>query len=147
MHGAQDGQKFIALMLFMPFFGTNHLTTHTGVPFSLILTVSAVMSLGTLAGGGRIVNSLGADMVELDKRQGFISDISSAFCIFLFSLFGVPISTGNVKAASVIATGVADKKRVNKKTAACLAAVSIVTFPVCFALGYFLTDLFINIGF
>lgn len=141
MHGAQDGQKFIGIILFLVNFGNG--SVGFSVPISLILTVSAIMALGTSLGGGRIIKSLGQNTVKLDFRRGFVSDICASVTLFLSSLFGFPVSTSNIKACSVIGAGVSDREKVNKKTAVSVLAVSVITFPVCFLIGYLLTLLFV----
>lgn len=143
MHGAQDGQKFIGIMLFLANFGTG--SAGFSVPISLVFTVSAIMALGTSFGGGRIIKSLGENTVKLDFRRGFVSDICASVTLFLSSLLGFPVSTSNIKACSVLGAGVSDREKVNKKTAASVMAVSVITFPVCFVLGYFLTLLLVRI--
>lgn len=141
MHGAQDGQKFIGVMLFLISFGEG--SVGFSVPVSLILTVSAVMAIGTSLGGGRIIKSLGENTVKLDFRRGFVSDTCACVSLLLSSLLGFPVSTSNIKACSVIGAGVSDGEKVNKKTAVSVLAVSVITFPVCFMLGYLLTLLFV----
>ena len=137
MHGAQDGQKFIGILVFL--FGVN---SSLKAPPVLILLVSIAMGLGTLLGGKRIIKSLGQDLVKLDTKRAFVSDISSSVCMLICSLFGLPVSTGNIKSCSIIGVGYAEKDKINKKTAISIIAVSIITFPVCFALGYILTLIF-----
>lgn len=143
MHGAQDGQKFIGVMLFLISFGEG--SVGFSVPVSLILTVSTVMAIGTSLGGGRIIKSLGENTVKLDFRRGFVSDACASVSLFFSSLLGFPVSTSNIKACSVIGAGVSDREKVNKKTAFSVLAVSVITFPVCFMLGYLLTLLFVSI--
>ncbi len=143
MHGAQDGQKFIGIMLFLINSGKESIGF--SIPVSLILTVSAIMALGTSLGGGRIIKSLGENTVKLDFRRGFVSDICASVSLFISSILGFPVSTSNIKACSVIGAGVSDREKVNKKTAASVLAVSVITFPVCFMLGYLLTLLFVCI--
>lgn len=68
MHGAQDGEKFLGvLLLCMTLAGEK-----TGrAPLWLMLLCSAVMALGTCLGGKRIIKAVGMDMVRLEKHQGF----------------------------------------------------------------------------
>ena len=101
------------------------------------------MAIGTSLGGGRIIKSLGENTVKLDFRRGFVSDTCASVSLLLSSLLGFPVSTSNIKACSVIGAGVSDCEKVNKKTAVSVLAISVITFPVCFMLGYLLTLLFV----
>ena len=98
MHGAQDGQKFIGV-LFLGVAFCNGQSSVSGVviPVWLMLLCSTVMGLGTSVGGEKIIKSVGMDMVQLEKYQGFAADLSAAFCLLLSSLFGIPVSTTHTK--------------------------------------------------
>ena len=66
MHGAQDGQKFMAIFLLGAAFanGQSNATSFV-VPICLMVLCSVVMGLGTSIGGYRIIKSVGMDMVKL----------------------------------------------------------------------------------
>lgn len=71
MHGAQDGQKFMAIFLLGAAMANGQSgTTSFSVPIWLMLLCSAVMGLGTSIGGYRIIKSVGMDMVKLKPYQG-----------------------------------------------------------------------------
>ena len=58
---------------------------------------SLTMGIGTSVGGMKIIKSVGMDMVKLDKYQGFSADLTAAICLFLSSVFGIPVSTTHTK--------------------------------------------------
>ena len=97
MHGAQDGQKFMGVIL-MAVMLANGQTTGEAVamPVWLMLVCSIVMGVGTSLGGKKIIKSVGMDMVKLEKHQGFSADIASAISLLLSSVFGIPVSTTHV---------------------------------------------------
>ena len=76
MHGAQDGQKFLGILLLGITIGSggSAVTLGTWAP----LLCSVVMSFGTSLGGGRIIKSVGMDMVKLTPHQGFCADFAAA---------------------------------------------------------------------
>ncbi|MBE6663225.1 MAG: inorganic phosphate transporter [Ruminococcaceae bacterium] len=133
MHGGQDGQKFIAIMLFL--LGISD-TSRTKVPLALIFTVSLVMCFSTMLGGKKIINSLSKSVDNLDTSLAFFSDIGSFVTLLICSVLGMPISTGNVKSLSIVGCGRAKRISVNKKMITEILTTSVITFPICFILGF-----------
>lgn len=90
MHGAQDGQKFMGVML-LGICMVNGSSNTQGVQFPLwmLLLGSAAMALGTSIGGKKIIKSVGMDMVRLEKYQAFprIWRELPVFSDFPFSVF------------------------------------------------------------
>ena len=111
----------------------------------LSLPVGIIMMAGTFAGGSKIISSLGNGIVENDSKIAFLSDFSTTVCVFLCSLLGFSVSTGNIKACSLIGAGIGCGKKINYKTVKKIVITSALTFPICIALGFILTKLFIRI--
>ena len=63
------------------------------------------MGIGTSVGGMKIIKSVGMDMVKLDKYQGFSADLTAAICLFLSSVFGIPVSTTHTKTTAIMGVG------------------------------------------
>ncbi len=145
MHGAQDGQKFMAIFLLGAAFANGHAeTTEFVVPIWLMIVVSVVMGLGTSIGGYRIIKSVGMDMVKLKPYQGFASDLSATLCLLLSSLTGIPVSTTHTKTTSMM--GVAAARRVSNVNWAVvkdLVLTWVFTFPGCGLLGFVMAKLFL----
>lgn len=139
MHGAQDGQKFLAILIFV--LGLSSSTGNSFAPISLILLVSIVMSLSTMLGGGRIIKSLSKTSSLTDYHSSFCSDLGSFFTLMLCSFLGMPISTGNVKSLSIVGTSLAKKEQINKKMTGKILLTSVITLPICFFMGYFICKL------
>lgn len=140
MHGIQDGQKLLALLMLLLFNRTDN-----SIPLILVITVGTVMMLGTVAGGGKIIDTLGNNIVKNTEKIVFVSDFSTTVCIFLCSVLGFPVSTGNIKACSLIGAGLGEKQKVNIQEVVKIILTSIITFPVCIILGYFFTMIFIRV--
>lgn len=146
MHGAQDGQKFMAIFLL-----GNALVqgTSTGAyegtpPFWLMIVVSLVMGLGTSIGGYRIIKSVGMDMVKLKPYQGFAADFSATLCLLLSSLTGIPVSTTHTKTTSIMGVGAARRmSNVNWGVVKELILTWVCTFPGCGLLGFVMAKLFL----
>ena len=136
MHGAQDGQKFISILLLS--MGT---AGAFKIPISTIILCSFVMTLGTAVGGGRIIEKVGREMVSTDSATAVASDIAGGLSILLSTGLGLPVSTTHAKTASVMGCGYVQKS-INKKTMRQMFAAWLITFPVCFILGFVFTKLF-----
>ena len=71
-----------------------------------------MLSLGTYAGGWRIMRTLGRKIIELDPPQGFAAETTGASIMFATAfLFQAPISTTHVITSAIM--GVGATKRVN----------------------------------
>lgn len=138
MHGAQDGQKFMAIFLLLAALADGRTAVETmQVPGWLLLLCSGVMALGTAMGGRRIIKAMGMDMVRLRPYQGVAADAASALCLFAVSLGGIPVSTTHVKTSAILGVGAARRWRgVNWGVAGELVLTWGCTFPGCGVLGY-----------
>lgn len=144
MHGAQDGQKFIAvLMMSVNFSG---IKAEEKPNEFIILLCSVIMALGTLTGGKKIIKSVGMDMVKLEKYQGFSADTASSVSLLLSTLFGFPVSTTHAKTTAMMGAGVAKSlKSLDVNTIKEIALTWLLTFPGCGLLGYVVTKAFLRI--
>lgn len=145
MHGAQDGQKFMAIFLLgAALAGGQANASNFEVPIWLMVLCSVVMGLGTSIGGYRIIKSVGMDMVKLKPYQGFAADLSATLCLLLSSLTGIPVSTTHTKTTAIMGVGAARRmSNVNWAVVKDLVLTWVFTFPGCGLLGYGIAKLFI----
>lgn len=145
MHGAQDGQKFMAIFLLGAAFANGDAgTSEFSVPIWLMVVCSAVMGLGTSIGGYRIIKSVGMDMVKLKPYQGFAADLSATLCLLLSSLTGIPVSTTHTKTTAIMGVGAARRmSNVNWSVVKELILTWVCTFPGCGLLGFGMAKLFL----
>ena len=145
MHGAQDGQKFMAIFLLGAAMANGQAdASNFVVPIWLMVLCSAVMGLGTSIGGYRIIKSVGMDMVKLKPYQGFAADFAATFCLLLSSLTGIPVSTTHTKTTSIMGVGAARRmSNVNWSVVKELVFTWVCTFPGCGLLGYGMAKLFL----
>ena len=136
-HGAQDGQKFLGVLLLASGLSGGAAGFSPAV---LSLLCAGVMAAGTAAGGRRIVDTMGQDLVSLSPRTGFAADLAAGLCLLLSTLLGAPVSTTHTKAAAILGTG-STESRTNHRTVRSLLLAWGLTFPVCFALAGGLTQL------
>ena len=144
MHGAQDGQKFIGV-LFLGVAFCNGQSSVSGVviPVWLMLLCSTVMGLGTSVGGEKIIKSVGMDMVQLEKYQGFAADLSAAFCLLLSSLFGIPVSTTHTKTSAIMGVGAVKRlSAINYGVVKDMMLTWVFTSPGCGLISFAMAKLF-----
>ena len=144
MHGAQDGQKFIGLVILYIYIikGSYEISNSALDYIWIIIFVSIIMFFGVSIGGKKIVENVGNNTVELDNVKGIFSDIGTIVNLFLASIFGFPVSTTHVKTMSIIALG---ESKSNIKNIKNIFKAWIWTFPVCFILSYFISKLLIKL--
>lgn len=148
MHGAQDGQKFMGIMLLCVFTlsGTPISDSNFDIPIWLMILCSIVMGLGTAMGGKKIIKSVGMDMVRLEKYQGFSADIASSLALVFCSVFGLPVSTTHVKTTSIMGVGAVKRiSAINFGVVKEMVLTWILTFPGCGLLAFLVTKLFLLI--
>src|SRR3989449_10022394 len=70
-----------------------HLPNADHIPIWVILSAHAAIGLGTMAGGWRIVRTMGQRITKLTPFGGFCAETSGAITLFIASHFGIPVST------------------------------------------------------
>lgn len=147
MHGAQDGQKFIGILIL--FFS---LVRNVAIPENvsawdnvwIILYVAVIMAMGVSIGGKKIVDNIGGEMVELDNKQALLSDITTVFTLFIASMTGIPVSTTHAKTMSIIAIGKNEKTKIDQSKVLSICKAWFWNFPISGAIGYVLAILITN---
>ena len=107
-HGGNDAQKtmgIIAMVLFSS--GMSGPTFH--VPFWVVLSCQAVIALGTLFGGWRIVKTMGMRITKLKPVGGFCAETGGAITLFIATGFGIPVSTTHTITGAIIGVGATRK--------------------------------------
>ena len=126
LHGAQDGQKFLALLLMAQG------VSAARPPLTLLLLTAATMALGTGLGGRRIVEKIGHELAHLTPTQGLAADLGTGVVLGVCSALGLPVSTSHAKVAAICGAS----PRPQPGVVAQLLLVWGLTFPACMGLGY-----------
>ncbi|MDN0055414.1 inorganic phosphate transporter [Collinsella ihumii] len=144
MHGAQDGQKFIGVLLLGVAFANGQPDlTGAVIPVWLMLLCSTVMGVGTSVGGEKIIKSVGMDMVKLERFQGFSADLAGAFCILLSTVFGIPVSTTHTKTSAIMGVGAVKRlSAINMGVVRDMMLTWVFTFPGCGLISFVMAKLF-----
>lgn len=147
MHGAQDGQKFMGVLILSVFLINGGSDTQNVIlPIWMMILCSLVMGLGTSIGGYKIIKAVGMDMVKLETYQGFSADLAATFCLVLSSLFGIPVSTTHTKTTAIMGVGASKRfSSIKLNVVRDMFLAWILTFPGCGLIGYIVTKVFILI--
>jgi len=114
-HGTNDAQKtmgiIVALLvssqaLFVNFPITLfHLSDAEHIPPWVIVAAGAAIGLGTMAGGWRIVRTMGQRITKLTPFGGFCAETAGAITLFVSSHYGIPVSTTHTITGAITGVG------------------------------------------
>lgn len=147
MHGAQDGQKFIGVLILSVFLANGSETVeNVSIPIWMMALCSIVMSVGTSIGGYKIIKAVGMDMVKLQTYQGFAADLAGASCLLISSVFGIPVSTTHTKTTAIMGVGATKRlSAINFGVVKDMVLTWVLTFPGCGLIGFVMAKLFMRI--
>jgi PiT family inorganic phosphate transporter len=103
-HGGNDAQKTMGIIAIL-LFSASWLEGEFYVPFWVVISCQAVISLGTLAGGWRIVHTMGTKITKLNTMKGCAAETGAAITIFAATEGGVPVSTTHTVTGSIAGAG------------------------------------------
>ena len=107
-HGSNDAQKTMGIMTLALVAG-GILPHDAKIPLWVILLAASAISLGTTAGGWRIIKTMGQRVVKLDPVHGFAAETTAATIILGASHFGMPVSTTHVISSAIMGVGSSDR--------------------------------------
>lgn len=103
-HGGNDAQKTMGIIAIL-LFSASWLGDSFYIPLWVVISCHLVISLGTLAGGWRIVNTLGTKITELNPMRGCAAETAAAIMIFTATEYGVPVSTTHTVTGAIAGVG------------------------------------------
>ena len=144
MHGAQDGQKFIGVLLLgVAFCNGQPDLVNAAIPIWLMMLCSITMGVGTSVGGEKIIKSVGMDMVKLETFQGFSADLAGAACILISTLTGIPVSTTHTKTSAIMGVGAVKRlSAINFSVVKDMMLTWVFTFPGCGLISFVMAKIF-----
>src|SRR6187397_1419955 len=102
-HGANDAQKTMGIVAGV-LFTAGYIQTFA-IPFWVVLSAHAAIGLGTLAGGWRIIHTMGSKITKLQPVGGFAAETSAAISILIATQTGVPVSTTHAITGAIVGVG------------------------------------------
>ena len=103
-HGTNDAQKTMGIIAVL-LFTTGRLGPEFYVPFWVVLAAHAAMGLGTMAGGWRIVKTMGMRITKLRPVGGFCAEAAGAVTLIGTAIGGIPVSTTQTISGSIMGVG------------------------------------------
>jgi PiT family inorganic phosphate transporter len=140
-HGTNDAQKTIGIILPLLFaigyYGPGVDSGNLPVPFWVIILAYTAISLGTLAGGWRIVRTMGYNIIRMRPVHGFAANAASASTIIGASIAGIPVSTTHVICTSIMGVGTTmGSNAVKWGVARTIMWAWILTIPISAVIGF-----------
>jgi inorganic phosphate transporter, PiT family len=102
-HGANDAQKTMGIIAGV-LFAAGYIQTFD-IPFWVVLAAHTAIGLGTLAGGWRIIHTMGSKITKLTPVGGFAAETGAALSILIATQTGVPVSTTHAITGAIVGVG------------------------------------------
>jgi inorganic phosphate transporter, PiT family len=103
-HGTNDAQKTMGIIAIL-LFSSGYLGPEFYVPVWVILAAHAAIGLGTMAGGWRIVKTMGMRLTKLRPVGGFCAETAGAVMLLGTAIGGIPVSTTHTITGSIVGVG------------------------------------------
>ncbi len=128
-HGLQDAAKSAGVVVLALTVSGHHDSQQ--VPLWVLVMSAVVISLGTYAGGWRIMRTLGRRIIHLDPPQGFAAEATAASILYVAGLaFGAPISTTHTITSAIMGVGATKRfSAVRWDVAGNIVGGWVLTFP------------------
>ncbi len=102
-HGANDAQKTMGIIAGV-LFAAGYIPSFY-IPFWVVLVAHAAIGLGTLAGGWRIIHTVGSKITKLQPVGGFAAETGAAIALLIATHIGVPVSTTHAITGAIVGVG------------------------------------------
>lgn len=130
-HGLQDAAKTAGVVVLALTVGGYREAGDDSIPIWVLVMSAVVISLGTYAGGWRIMRTLGRRIIHLDPPQGFAAETTAASILYVAGLaFGAPISTTHTITSAIMGVGATKRlSAVRWGVAGNIVGAWVLTFP------------------
>ena len=138
-HGSNDAQKTMGIitMSLALYSGGSQAAAHFHVPLWVMVACAVAMGAGTMAGGVRIIKTMGTKIIDLKPIHGFAAETSAAVTILAASHLGMPVSTTHVISGAIMGVGSSQRvSAVRWGVTARIAWAWVLTIPVSAAVAW-----------
>ncbi len=133
-HGSNDAQKTMGIITLALF--SAGVIDSVEVPWEVIVISATAISLGTAAGGWRIMKTMGHRVVELEPIHGFAAETTAATVIYTAAHFGMPVSTTHVISSAIMGVGTSKGAHgVRWGVARSILVAWVITIPAAMTIG------------
>ena len=102
-HGTNDSQKGMGIITTALVAGG--LLKSFAVPYWVIIVCHLAMGGGTMAGGWRIIKTMGQRITKLTPFGGFAAETAGGLTLVMNAKFGIPVSTTHTITGAVVGVG------------------------------------------
>ena len=102
-HGTNDSQKGMGIITAALLAG-GALSTFK-VPYWVIICCHLAMGGGTMAGGWRIIKTMGQRITKLTPFGGFSAETAGGLTLVMNAVFGIPVSTTHTITGAIVGVG------------------------------------------
>lgn len=146
-HGLQDAQKTMGV-IFLALVVYGSVDGDAGIPWWVKVSAATAISLGTYAGGWRIMRTLGRRIIHLDPPRGFAAETTAATTLYVMAIgLHAPVSTTHTITSSVMGVGATKRfSAVRWGVARTIVSAWVLTIPaagVMAAVTYGIAQLFL----
>ncbi|MCX4240408.1 inorganic phosphate transporter [Paraliomyxa miuraensis] len=155
-HGSNDAQKVMGIitLAIVAHAAAGHdmpawmlPSTPDGVPTWVVLACATTIGLGTMAGGQRIIKTMGSKIIRISPLQGFAAETSGALTILAASHVGIPVSTTHVINSSIMGVGAVKRlSAVRWGVAGNIVTAWVLTLPLSAGMAALMMVLFDAVG-
>jgi PiT family inorganic phosphate transporter len=147
-HGSNDAQKSMGIitLALLSFTAAGHRSLPawslpspgtSDVPLWVVLICAAAIALGTMAGGKKIIKTMGTKIIRISPLQGFAAETSGALTILAASHAGVPVSTTHCINACIMGVGASHRvSAVRWGVAGNIVIAWVLTIPLSAAMSW-----------
>jgi PiT family inorganic phosphate transporter len=129
-HGMNDAQKTMGIIAIV-LFSAGYLGPSFHIPFWIVMLCHFMIALGTMAGGWRIVKTMGTKITKLQPMGGFCAETAAAISIIGASVAGIPVSTTHTITGAIVGVGATKRlTAVRWGVAGTIVWAWILTIPV-----------------
>jgi PiT family inorganic phosphate transporter len=143
-HGLQDAQKTMGV-IFLALLVSDNVAGDDPIPTWVKVEAASAISLGTYAGGWRIMRTLGRRIIDLDPARGFAAETVAASTLYVMAIgLGAPVSTTHTITSSVMGVGATKRlSAVRWGVARSIVTAWVLTIPMAAsmaAVAYYLAS-------
>ena len=146
-HGSNDAQKAMGIitLALVSFVAAGHaglptsmLPVDGGVPMWVVFSCATAIGLGTMAGGQRIIKTMGSKIIRITPLQGFAAETAGTATILTASAMGVPVSTTHCISACIMGVGASKRlSAVRWGVAGNIVLAWVLTLPASAVFAFF----------
>lgn len=134
-HGTNDAQKTMGIIAILLYSG-GYLGETFYVPFWVIIAAHSAIGLGTLAGGWRVIKTMGMKLTHLKPVGGFCAETAGAVVLMGTAMAGIPVSTTHTITGAIMGVGTTRRfSAVRWGVAGNIIVAWVLTIPVSALVG------------